>query len=586
MDSPALFDQPVLDRLVTHRVDRSRPSQAQQRSFDDLGRPLHEVTFCVLDLETTGSNRVDDRITEIGAVKIRGGEPLGTFQTMVNPGIRIPAEITVLTGITQAMVVRAPRVDEILPSLLEFIGDSVVVGHNVGFDTAFLNNAIERTGRDRLSNHVVDTLGIARRLLVDEVPNMKLGTLANRLRLDHQPTHRALDDALATADLLHFLIERASFYGVLGLDDLLNLPGIGSHPQAHKLVLTDDLPRRQGVYLFHDRDGRILYVGKATNLRTRVRSYFSSDRRRKVAQLLRETDHISHVECPGPLEPEITEIRLIQEHRPRFNRVAKAPKKYVYVKLTLNERFPRLSIVTTPKNDGAMYLGPIKSRRTAADAVDAIHAVTLLRRCTSRPSTRADCGPCAAAQVGASACPCTGYTPEIEYTNITTQVVADLTERPERMLQRLADKLQALALRERFEEAADVRDRAAALASVLRNRQIFERLERAGHMVIEVPGRGGLEIDRGRLTRSWSNSGTAQLFTTTISAAVDAPRQDNTTCRVVDAVAADEMQCISSWLDSHAASLRIVSLEGEWSSTAVLLPRFAPAKGVEGKRER
>src|SRR5215203_4733616 len=101
----------------------SRPMTVQlvgQRSFDDLGTPLREATFCVLDLETTGGNRNDDTITEIGVVKVRGGECIGRFHTLVNPGRAIPPQITVLTGITAAMVGPAPRVEEVLPSFVEF----------------------------------------------------------------------------------------------------------------------------------------------------------------------------------------------------------------------------------------------------------------------------------------------------------------------------------------------------------------------------------------------------------------------------------------------------------------------------------
>ena len=97
-----------------------------QRSFDDLGTPLHRVTFCVLDLETTGGSPVECGITEVGAVKLRGGECLGTFQTLVNPGVGIPPEITVLTGITEAMVLPAPWIEAVLPSFLEFIGSAVI----------------------------------------------------------------------------------------------------------------------------------------------------------------------------------------------------------------------------------------------------------------------------------------------------------------------------------------------------------------------------------------------------------------------------------------------------------------------------
>ena len=293
---------------------------AGQRSFDDLGAALHDVTFCVLDLETTGASADTCEITEIGAIKVRGGECLGTFHTLVNPGRAIPPMITVLTGITESMVLPAPRIDEVLPALTEFVGGAVLVGHNLRFDVRFLDAALTRVGRARMANTCVDTCALARRLVRDEVPDCRLGTLASRLRLPHRPTHRALDDALATADLLHLLLERAAGFGVLGLDDLITLPTMGGHPQAAKLRLTSSLPRSPGVYLFRDRTGRVLYVGKASDLRSRVRSYFSTDDRRKIGALLREATAIEHVVCSSTLEATALEARLIGTLLPHYNR--------------------------------------------------------------------------------------------------------------------------------------------------------------------------------------------------------------------------------------------------------------------------
>ncbi len=172
-----------------------------------------------------------------------------------------------------------------------------------------------RRGDPEITNPVIDTLPLARRLIRDEVPDCRLGTLASRFRLDHRPSHRALDDALATTDLLHFLLERAAGLGVLGLDDLIALPRIGAHPQAAKLRMTTSLPRQPGVYLFRGAHDQILYVGKATNLRQRVRSYFGGDDRRKIGPLLRETQRISHVTTPNVLSAEVLELRYLQQTR-------------------------------------------------------------------------------------------------------------------------------------------------------------------------------------------------------------------------------------------------------------------------------
>jgi DNA polymerase-3 subunit epsilon len=303
----------------------------QARSFDDLGIPLRDVTFCVLDIETTGGSPAADAITEIGAVKVRGGECLGTFQTLLNPGVAIPPEIVVLTGITDVMVRPAPRIDAVLPSLLEFIHGTVLVGHNLRFDTSFLDAALAAEGYRRLPHQRVDTCALARRLVRDEVPDCRLATLARRLRLAHQPCHRALDDALATADLLHVLLERGAGLGVLGLDDLLALPTLAAHPLARKLRMTTSLPRRPGVYLFRGRGGRVLYVGKATDLRARVRSYFSGDDRRKVLPLLREAEGVDHVVCPSPLEAAVLEVRLIHRYLPPYNQRSTRWRRYAYL---------------------------------------------------------------------------------------------------------------------------------------------------------------------------------------------------------------------------------------------------------------
>ncbi|HEX2367640.1 MAG TPA: exonuclease domain-containing protein, partial [Acidimicrobiia bacterium] len=167
-------------------------SVALQTSFDDLGTPLYEVPFCVLDLETTGGSPADCGITEIGAVKVRHGEVLGTFHTLVDPGTPIPPFITILTGITHAMVVQAPSIETALPSFLEFIGDAVVVGHNVRFDLSFIRAAALALGYQPPANRWVDTAALARRLWREEVPNLRLATLAAHVRSPVTPIHRAL----------------------------------------------------------------------------------------------------------------------------------------------------------------------------------------------------------------------------------------------------------------------------------------------------------------------------------------------------------------------------------------------------------
>ena len=220
----------------------------------------------------------------------------------MNPGVPIPPMITVLTGITEAMVLPAPRIEEVLPTFLEFADDAVIVGHNIRFDIGFLDAALVAHGYPRLAHRRVDTVALARRLVRDEVPNLALQTLARHFRTAVEPVHRAVrrrgrDRARCCTRCSNGRPRSACS----GSTTCSRCPTMRAHPSAAKLALTAKLPARPGVYLFRDRGGRVLYVGKATNLRARVRSYFPTEDRRKVPQLLRETTAIEHRVCRGPV---------------------------------------------------------------------------------------------------------------------------------------------------------------------------------------------------------------------------------------------------------------------------------------------
>lgn len=472
---------------------------AAQASFDDLGTPLAAVTFVVLDLETTGAAPTTDRITEIGALRYRGGECLATFHTLVNPGVPIPPAITILTGITEAMVGPAPRIEAVLPSPLELLDGAVLVGHNVRFDAAFLDAALRTHGYPPLRLRRVDTLALARRLLREEVPDLRLATLARQLRVSVLPCHRALEDARATVEVLHALLERAATFGVLGLDDLLALPSIRAHPSAGKLARTARLPRRPGVYRFLDRARRVLYVGKATNLRSRVRSYFSGDDRRKVPQLLRETESIDWTECGTELEAAVREAREIRAHEPRFNRRGKSWRRYGYVKLTLGERFPRVAVVRAACDDEGLHVGPLASSAAAHALKDAIETAVPLRRCGLRIGRELPgIQPCATAQMGAACCPCSGATSETDYAWVVARARRGLTEDARLLLDPLEARMHAMADVERFEDAARSRDRLRVIVAALERQRLLDWLRSSGRLRI-VTGDTVLEAVDGRL---------------------------------------------------------------------------------------
>lgn len=531
-----------------------------QRSFDDLGTPLRDTTFCVVDLETTGGSRNDDLITEIGAVKVRGGVCIGTFHTLVNPGRAIPPQITVLTGLTDALVRTAPRIEAVLGTLVDFLGDAVFVAHNAPFDLGFVRAALARDGRPDYRPTVVDTAALARRLLRDEVPNCTLGTLASRFRLDHRPTHRALDDALATTDLLHLLIERAAGLGVLGLDDLTTLSKLAGHPQARKLALTTQLPRSPGVYLFVGQRDEVLYVGKATNLRQRVRSYFGQDDRRRIGPMLREMQSIRHVELPDPLTAEVVESRLIARMLPRYNRVGTRADRYCFVRLDTDAPWPRLSVVREPSATG-VHLGPLPSRAMAGLVVEALQTALPLRRCSARlgVSHRSADGAvaCASAQLGVSQCPCAGLADRATYDRAVDAATRAMRGDAGPVTEHLVVRMAELAAAQRFEEAALVRDRLAALLSAARRHRLVEAVRALERCVVRR-GDTTWVLDRGRLVDVSVHGLAGRALPADPPEPVPADRPLTRTT-------VDEALVLAKFLDRNAQRIEVLECSGEWT---------------------
>ena len=539
--------------------------QAIQSTFDDLGTPLAEVTFVVVDLESTGGSPAQCGITEIGAVKVRGGDVLGEFQTLVNPAEPIPAFISVLTGITDSMVADAPRIESAFPAFLEFAAGSVLVAHNAGFDISFLKAASARTGIPWPGFDVLDTLQLARQLVQrDESPNHKLGSLARVFASRTTPDHRALHDARATVDVLHGLIERVGSLGVHTLEELSSYSSRVTPAQRRKRFLADPLPHAPGVYLFKDGTGRVLYVGTSRDIRTRVRTYFTaSEQRSRMAEMVRLAHVVHPVVCQTPLEAQVRELRLIDEHRPRFNRRSKDGRRAVWVKLT-RERFPRLSIVRQVRDDGAHHIGPFRSRASAQAAVDAVHEVVPLRQCTQRLSGRESA--CALADMGRCGAPCTGAQSEGDYAIVVAECTAIFAGNARPGAELLRARLEELASQERFEDAARVRDRFLQLVRGAARAQRLAPLVHATEIVAAKPHElGGWElvtIRHGRFAGTVVSPRGADpmVHVRTMQATAEVVTPVGSGGR---AALTEETEILLRWLESPG--VRIVELDGSWT---------------------
>jgi DNA polymerase-3 subunit epsilon len=537
--------------------------------IDELGTPLADVTFVVVDLETTGGSPKDSAITEIGAVKIRGGTVLGEFQTLVDPGCAIPPYISVLTGITSMMVAAAPRIGAVLPGFLEFARGAVLVAHNAPFDIGFLKAACAENGLAWPAAASVDTAVLARRLLSrDEVPNCKLATLAPYFRATTSPTHRALDDARATVDVLHGLFERLGPLGITSLEELTGLTRQVDPDRLRKRHLADAVPRGPGVYLFRGPRDEPLYVGTSNDLRTRVRSYFSSsEQRSRITEMVALSQRVEAIPCAHDLEAAVRELRLIAEHKPRYNRRSRFPERALWVRLT-EEPFPRLSVVRRVRPGAGVFLGPFPDRRAADAAVAAVHESLPLRQCTTRISPRVHGSACALADMGRCGAPCTGAQSVDEYGAIASVFRAAVGQDPRALVAPLLARVDRLAAEERYEDAALLRDRIAVLVRAVRRRQRLASLAAVPELVLARPdGDGGWHLSivrRGRLVaagaaaRGISVRGTlAGLLAT---AETPAGPEDEAAASV------DETELVLRWMEKPGS--RLVELTGTLASPA------------------
>ncbi|MDX6514279.1 MAG: polymerase subunit epsilon [Gaiellaceae bacterium] len=389
---------------------------------------LEHATYVVVDLETTGLSPGSSAICEIGAVRIRELERESSFQTLVNPARPLGPAISALTGLADAELLRAPSSASAVKRFLSFAQDSVLVAHNARFDLSFLDRETERLTGQRLAVPVIDTVGLARRLLAGRIERASLASLAHFFGTDVRPCHRALPDAEATAEILLALLGLAQERGATTVADVCELASTRPRRVHAKRSLAFGAPTRPGVYLFRDRNDQVLYVGRARDLRARLRSYFNSRRQRPAVEAaLAALDRVEWRECGSELEAALEELRLLRELRPPANVRGARPDRYVYLRV-------RGESVVASSKPGPY--GPLRSRRRAQAAARVLEPGELGHRGLALP--------------------------------------------------RLQARLRTLAEARRFEDAARVRDRVKAVEDVARELMRLERL-RALERCLLVP---------------------------------------------------------------------------------------------------
>jgi DNA polymerase-3 subunit epsilon len=275
------------------------------------------VLYAVVDIETSGSYAAANGITEIAIVIHDGKQVLHLYETLVNPHVPIPYFIQRLTGIDNAMVATAPSFSEIAGQVNELLQDKIFVAHNVNFDYSFVKHHLQNAGYD-LNTKKLCTIRLARKVLPG-LNGYSLGKLTQFLGINHANHHRAGGDALATADLLKLIVEKDTEGVMAGM-----LKGRNSEqytPPHLPVAELEGLPSGTGVYYFYNASGKAIYVGKALNIRKRVRNHFSNNKTNRQKQdFLKETHRISYKECGTELMAHILESTEIRKLWPVHNR--------------------------------------------------------------------------------------------------------------------------------------------------------------------------------------------------------------------------------------------------------------------------
>jgi DNA polymerase III subunit epsilon len=428
---------------------------------------LWEAPYVIFDVETTGSAAgKGGAITEFGALKLVRGEVVDQFSTLVNPGRPIDPFVVRLTGITDRMVSDAPSISEVMPSFEEFVEGCVLVGHNVHFDCSFVTAA---RGGSPLPNEVLDTLKLAR-CLVPGLKRYRLSSLVSHFGVRQAPNHRALSDAAATTEVFRKLLKLLGSAGIESVGEALTIRGGRGRIKPQKQHLASGVPNTPGVYYFVDKHGTTLYVGKAKDLKARVRTYFNGgDGRRKVGRLVEEVAEVRVRETESELHALILEAREIKRLLPRYNSVGRDDKASWFIRMDLDEPYPVPERVSENPPEGALiHLGPYRSAVVLDTCIEALGRIFPLKRCSG------DGEVCFYGQMGRCA-PCMGMGEQEYRERVIDEVIALLRgDGGEEHLRALIRERERLAAGLEFEAAARLRDLISGIERIRLSRTVVD----------------------------------------------------------------------------------------------------------------
>jgi DNA polymerase-3 subunit epsilon len=552
---------------------------------------LQHVPFVVVDLETTGGSAVFDRVLEVAAIRVHNGRVERRFEQLVEPGLPIPPFISRMTGINAALVRGKPSFDSLLPELRPMFDGAVVVAHNASFDCNFLASAFRRVGL-AWDGEQICTLRLARRLLPG-LPTYRLDSLCALLGFSFVQRHRAGPDAEATLHVLDHLIEIALKKGIDTLAALLRLQRQPISRKRQKGRVDEaqvaTLPRTPGVYLLKDRQGQVVYVGKSVNVRQRVQTHLrpsgtaSSPAQPRLRRRLPHVADVEAIETGSELEALLLESKLVKRYLPQGNSLLRDYHDYPFIKVDLEDPFPRLEATRERPRDGAAFFGPFRRAASVASAVVFLNEQLGLRQCTGRlkPGQPA----CALLEMNKCLGPCVGASSQEQYTAAVGEALATLRGESSAVLDRAAERRDHLGEALRFEEAAEVRDRIRDLEQVV---AVQRRLSAFGdrNVVVVTADR---EPDRRRLLMVRAGRLVEEL---SLSVSATPSHLRHVLRRVFGTAAAghvsrdelDDVLILDAWLRRHSGEVTEVAVQRDAPESAAPALRVAlrgtPAPGA------
>ncbi len=556
--------------LFEQRADGGFGLRAWQASQTRLA----DLEYVVVDVETTGLVAGRHRLIEVAGLRVRAGMVVDAFQQLINPEHRLPRFISAFTGITQAMVNAASRVDDVLPSFFAFLDDAPIVGHNVGFDLGFLGYEAVRLGYP-LATDGLDTIRLARRLMPG-IRQLKLDMLARQVGVVVRDRHRALGDARITQEVFQHLLALAADQGIETLAQLREImqqrsnssrravPGAALQDRPTGSIYLNpawrrEFPARPGVYLMKDDQGEVIYVGKAKSLKERLASYYHQPLgyTRKMDGLLELVQEIETRVLGSELEALLVESQLIKQLQPRFNVQLRNYEAYPFIKVD-GRPYPRVYATREVHADGARYFGPFQSRRVVEAALEVVHKLFPIRTCTrGLPPQAEPSEPCMRYHMHRCLAPCRGDVDPAAYEGMMEQIIAFLGGEREDLLDRLRQEMWAASARNDFERAASLRDALKSISQVLVGQRLMTGAVEANNLLIVYPsaevGQGEVFLVRhGRLIEQRRVALSGEDLLTGLRALVELAASLPAPPKRVGKEEVDQINIIARWIHHHS----------------------------------